>query len=66
MINLEQIYKEVLANRDKLNSCDKHQFDTPTEEGKVVGVHWICSNCGGEVDGSAKLWYEKGREHGKS
>ena len=65
-----KIMADIKANTDKLNSCTGHAFTIPFDrltkkEISVpnLGCRWRCSNCGGEVDATARIWYNKGVEH---
>jgi hypothetical protein len=67
----DKIFQEVKANSAKLKSCPRHDFsicldrytkipiDNPTPA-QHFGARWGCKNCGGHVDGIAKLWYNQG------
>jgi len=56
---IKNIMLEVIENNKKLNSCDKHKFDIEIKR------KWLCICCGGTINSTAKLWYEKGIKHGK-
>lgn len=67
----EDILKEIQSNRAKLEKCSRHDFSIcldrytkqPIENpdpGQRFGANWGCKNCGGWVDGLARIWYNKG------
>ena len=59
MLDFEKIWNKVQENRKLLDSCSKHDFSIKAEHGR-----YRCKNCGGDVDVSAKIWYETGLKHG--
>lgn len=61
-----EIMSEVVENMRKLDSCSKHNFTIDLHPDRKIGKRWSCENCGGEVDHSAVIWYEKGLEHGSN
>lgn len=58
-----QLFEQVKANRQTLDSCNCHDFSTDLNPDKIFNKKWKCSNCGGVVDNQEKYWYEKGFEH---
>jgi hypothetical protein len=60
-----KLFEQVKENHRILDSCTRHAFDIDKNPGQVFGKKWECSNCGGNVDSMAKLWYERGLQHGK-
>lgn len=74
--DMNKILAEIKANSAKLDGCIVHDFSIcldrrtkqpiaePTPQ-QTFGGRWRCKNCGGEVDASAKRWYNLGLEHGK-
>lgn len=65
---METTFKYCKKNRELLNSCDCHNFSIRLEgtPGVFSSHRWECSKCGGEVDESAKTWYELGLLHGQN
>jgi hypothetical protein len=61
----QRILADVRANLKRLDSCEgPHRFDPiPEDVGKVFGIRYRCTLCGGEVDNHAKHWYERGLKH---
>ncbi len=62
-----EILEQVKANLKTLASCPFHDFSIPIDrhskqptEKPIFACKWRCSKCGGEVDGSAKNWFERG------
>lgn len=55
--DIKEIAIKVIENNKILNACSTHNF-TLIEKRK-----WKCSNCGGVVDTTKKIWYEKGLKH---
>lgn len=45
---MDDIWKEVKANRAKLKSCKVHRFEGG--EVKKLGAKYVCLNCGGTED----------------
>ncbi|MEK4883650.1 hypothetical protein NST81_02815 [Bacillus sp. FSL W8-0223] len=62
-MNTKEIVKQVIENEKRLKSCTRHRFAKDLTPDKPWGKRWKCVNCGGEVDNTAKNWYEKGLEH---
>jgi len=54
-------YQLALTNRDKLDNCKKHRFNS---EGisLYVGVQLACTNCGGHMDAVQAFRYCQGYE----
>jgi hypothetical protein len=62
-----ELAAEVQANQQLLASCRAHNFEEPVDRpGDRLRTRWRCTVCTGVVDGSAKHWYERGRNHGHS
>ena len=61
----EQLLTEVRANLARLQGCPFHAFSVDATPNKPYLKRWRCINCGGEVDVSAKVWYERGLAHGR-
>lgn len=68
----DEIWLQVKANQKVLDSCSFHEFsiclDRHTKQpignptpAQRFGAKWRCSRCGGDVDGHAKMWYERGQ-----
>jgi len=63
MMNVRAIWDRVVANRKRLDACASHDFSIDATPGQTLAKQWRCVHCGGEVDHSAKFWYEEGRRH---
>lgn len=61
---IDEIAKDVKANMDKLESCDRHEFTIPHRKIGELVRDWRCTKCGGHVESSYKRWYERGLKHG--
>ena len=62
---VDNIWKEVRANHDRLSNCKgSHEFEE-TAGAKLRGKY-RCWKCGGTVDTSAFKWYTEGLKHGKA
>lgn len=60
-----RLWEDVRANQALLDGCRAHNFERPLDKpGDRIRTRWVCSVCTGCVDASAKLWYERGRDHG--
>lgn len=58
-----KIMEEIRHNRQLLDGCSRHDFSEEVKQPHRALSKWKCVNCGGIVDYSEKLWYEKGIEH---
>jgi len=64
MSHLSQvILDEVRANREKLDSCQGHEFD-PVTPG-LFGTKYVCRFCQGTTDGVSVGWYKAGLAHAR-
>lgn len=63
---MDDLMKSVIANNKLLNSCSRHSFDIDLLPERLMGKRWRCSKSNGEVDSTAKMWYEDGLKHGGS
>lgn len=60
----DKLWLEVKVNHEKLQGCvGPHDFSV--QEAPPPRDRWLCTKCGGEVDGINKRWYEKGLAHGR-
>ena len=59
------IYKNVMDNQKKLESCKRHDFSIDTVPHTTINKTWKCARCGGKANSSAKMWYELGFLHGE-
>jgi len=57
------IYKNVMDNQKKLESCKRHDFSIDTVPHTTINKTWKCTQCEGKVNSSAKMWYELGFLH---
>lgn len=57
------IYETVKANQLKLSECKLHDFSIDVVPHTNINKTWKCTNCGGKVNSSAKLWYETAMQH---
>ena len=65
MSEMQKIWQEVKANAKTLDECGgPHDFQSQ-DPGKPL-AKYRCTKCGGVVDGTDKLWYERGLEHGRA
>jgi hypothetical protein len=55
-----QIYRRAHDNREKLNACDRHLFDTPFPIPVPFGTKLSCSRCGGRMAADAVFEYING------
>lgn len=67
----KRIFQEVKDNSKLLESCPRHDFsivldrrtktpiENPTPQQRF-GAYFRCANCGGRVDGLARIWYDRG------
>lgn len=60
-----RIWEGVKENSRKLEACPGHDFSIDLRPDRPVGKDWQCTRCGGRADTIAKLWYERGLEHGR-
>jgi hypothetical protein len=69
--DLDSIFQKVKANSKTLEECaGPHDFsicldrrsELPVEK-PVFGCKWKCAKCGGIVEGTVKLWYDRGLAH---
>lgn len=58
-----KIMEDIQRNRQTLESCSRHDFSEEVEQPHRINKKWKCSRCGGIVDYSEKLWYERGLAH---
>ncbi len=58
---LQAIWAEVKANGGKLDGCQYHDFVLIPGTDAPMKRRYVCSNCGGEVDGIAYRWHQDGR-----
>jgi len=63
---MDDLWLQVRKNHQKLDSCQRHDFSIDMNPEKPVGKKYQCTRCGGEVDLSAKHWYEKGLAHAEN
>lgn len=63
MSEQKKIIEEIRHNRQLLEGCPRHDFSEEVKQPYRVISKWKCSKCGGIVDYSEKLWYEKGIAH---
>jgi hypothetical protein len=61
-IDVQAIFKEVRANRDKLKACRLHRFEPTEEERRTLGVKLTCVNCGGTLSRIEAAAYVEGYE----
>lgn len=61
----KRLSEQVKKNRETLMNCKQHDFSIDLTPERVLGKRWKCAECGGEVEGSEKHWYELGLKHGK-
>lgn len=59
---LQQIEESVKQNVEKLKNCPAHSF-VKSESPHSYIPRYVCQNCGGVVDETAKIYYELGRLH---
>lgn len=72
---MDSIFQEVKANSKALDECrsphdfsicidrrTKEEVSNPTPHQRF-GAKWKCSKCGGTVDSTTRIWYEKGISH---
>jgi hypothetical protein len=59
------IYKNVMDNQKKLESCKRHDFSIDTVPHTTINKTLKCTQCEGNVNSSAKMWYELGFLHGE-
>ena len=60
---MKSIWEQVKANAATLDACaGPHDFQRLEER---LLSKYRCTRCGGTVDGTDKLWYERGLKHGK-
>ena len=64
-INYDEIWEQVKENKNKLNSCNYHQFDDITPNLKM-GKKYKCKNCGGELNSINVSYYNLGLKHAKN
>lgn len=57
---VDSLWKQVQENHRKLETCMKHDFSIDITPQRPYNKRWMCSHCHGEVDTSAKSWYEQG------
>lgn len=57
-----EIFRRVKANQVLLDACPRHRFED-VDPGKAFNKHFVCAACGGIVNVSAYLWYQRGLEH---
>lgn len=55
-MELTELWKESLENARKIRACHGHIFVTKA-------TRFLCKNCGGDVDSSARIFYEQGLAH---
>ena len=61
----DKIIKDVKENLAKLEKCSGPHIFRKLPPRKALGERYACAICGGEVEGSAHRWYQRGLEHGK-
>lgn len=59
---LNEIWREVKRNAEIRNNCSLHNF---IPNGNIIGLDYICTNCGCKVRVDYVLGYKQGLEHGK-
>jgi len=73
----DSILVEVKANMALLETCQRHDFsiviDRRTKQpienpapSQRFGAKFKCTRCGGIVDGSARIWYDRGLNDAKN
>lgn len=60
---MDELFKEIQENSNKLQSCEYHQFVDITPE-RTFAKKYQCKNCKGTLGAINKCWYEKGLQHG--
>lgn len=58
-----KIMEDIRHNRQLLDGCSRHDFSEEVKQPHRFNSKWKCIKCGGVVDYSEKLWYEKGIAH---
>ena len=61
---VSSIYETVKINQQKLADCKRHNFSIDVAPHTNINKSWKCTECGGKVNASAKMWYELGVIHG--
>ena len=68
-LDVKKIWKEVQANRKRLDECEApHVFKKKEKEDdspRSLRSIFVCEKCNGEIGASEYSWYTKGLEHGK-
>jgi hypothetical protein len=59
-----QLWDEVAANMDRLQSCPGHAFDLDLTPTHVLGKRFGCTRCGATITSVQKFYYGLGRAHG--
>ena len=58
---MERLFKEVMENRQRLDSCKSHHFEVMQKVGTKPN-RYLCVHCGGEIDHHAYYWFLQGKE----
>lgn len=64
-MDTQQILRDVKANLAKLDHCPGPHVFQPFVIPHRTFPRYRCAICGGEVEGTNKLWYEKGLAHAR-
>ena len=64
--NAEEAFRAVEANLDRLEACPGHEFTLDRTPERWIAKTWECRHCMGTVDSVAKVWYERGLQHGQA
>lgn len=64
MIDAQRLLQEVRENHARLIACPRHDFQPEGDKRLALARKYKCTGCAGWVDGSAKLWYDRGLQHG--
>jgi hypothetical protein len=65
-LDAKALWEWARSNGARLDACKLHDFSEDLSPAKILGKRWRCRACGGEVDATAKRWYELGRAHVRS
>ena len=63
---IDKIMERVVKNLDKLDACEgPHEFVSIESSETAKFSRLKCTKCGGTIDSSNAIWYNRGLEHGK-
>lgn len=66
-VNVKNYFEKVKENKERLNNCEgPHDLQLmPPPDGKEIFRKFMCTKCGGIIEGPHAEHYEQGLRHGR-